>query len=131
LVITIVGLGEKGFKSKELKLVGPILVVCGLFFTLLQLLFCSLPSCWKTCCRKNDDSEKPPSEEEQLMRGEENKKSNTDKTKSAGNIFVRPLETNQKMWVHKSTKVVGGVRPILKAVRHYQENVNDDLSYDY
>ena len=45
LVITFVGLGEKGFKTIELKLVGPILVVCGLFLTLLQLLYCSMTSC--------------------------------------------------------------------------------------
>ena len=29
LVITVVGLGDKGFHTLELKLVGPIIVVCG------------------------------------------------------------------------------------------------------
>ena len=131
LVITFVGLGEKGFKTIELKLIGPILVVCGLSFALLQLLYCSLPSCWKTCCEKNDNSKKPLRDEKQLMRGENNEESNTDKTRSACKIFVRPMERNQNMCVNKSTKGVGGVRPILTAVRHYQENVNVDFNYAY
>ena len=121
LVITFVGLGEKGFKTIELKLVGPILVVCGLFFTLLQLFYCSLPACGKTCC------DKPLGDKEQLTRGENNEESNTDK--SACKIFVRPLESNNKRFVNKSTKGLCGVRPILKAVRHYQENVNVDINY--
>ena len=45
LVITFVGLGEKGFKTLELKLIGPSLVGCGVFFALLRVLFCTLPSC--------------------------------------------------------------------------------------
>ena len=31
LVITFVGLGDKGFKTLELKLIGPSLVGCGMF----------------------------------------------------------------------------------------------------
>ena len=44
-VITFVGLGDKGFRTLELKLVGPSLVGCGLFFSLLRILFCTIPSC--------------------------------------------------------------------------------------
>ena len=47
LVITFVGLGEKGFKTLELKLIGPSLVGCGVFFALLRVLFCTLPSCFR------------------------------------------------------------------------------------
>ena len=36
LVITFVGLGDKGFKTLELKLIGPSLVGCGVFFALLR-----------------------------------------------------------------------------------------------
>ena len=36
LVITFVGIGEKGFKSLQLKLVGPGLVGCGLILTILR-----------------------------------------------------------------------------------------------
>ena len=36
LVITFVGIGEKGFKSLQLKLVGPGLIGCGLVLTLIR-----------------------------------------------------------------------------------------------
>ena len=58
LVITFVGLGDKGFKTLELKLIGPSLVGCGVFFALLRILFCTLPTCCRSCtncCRKDKD----------------------------------------------------------------------------
>ena len=58
LVITFVGLGDKGFKTLELKLVGPSLVGCGIFFALLRILFCTVPSCCRSCmncCKKDKD----------------------------------------------------------------------------
>lgn len=61
LVITFVGLGEKGFKTLELKLIGPSLVGCGVFFALLRVLFCTVPSCCRSCMktfRKTEDAEK-------------------------------------------------------------------------
>lgn len=60
LVITFVGLGDKGFRTLELKLIGPSLVGCGLFFALLRVLFCTVPSCCRACCkccRKEEDTE--------------------------------------------------------------------------
>ena len=36
LVITFVGLGDKGFKTLELQLVGPSLIGCGFVFAILQ-----------------------------------------------------------------------------------------------
>lgn len=60
LVITFVGLGDKGFRTLELKLIGPSLVGCGVFFTLLRVLFCTVPSCCRACCkccRKTEDTE--------------------------------------------------------------------------
>merc|ERR1711881_209645 len=60
LVITFVGLGEKGFRTLELKLIGPSLVGCGVFFALLRVLFCTVPSCCRAmcpCCRKSEDTE--------------------------------------------------------------------------
>ena len=59
-VITFVGIGDKGFRTLELKLVGPSLVGCGLFFSLLRILFCTVPSCCRTCCkccRKTEDKQ--------------------------------------------------------------------------
>jgi len=60
LVITFVGLGDKGFRTLELKLIGPSLVGCGVFFALLRVLFCTVPSCCRACCkccRKTEDKE--------------------------------------------------------------------------
>lgn len=63
LVITFVGLGDKGFRTLELKLIGPSLVGCGLFFALLRVLFCTVPSCCRAmcpcckCCRKDEETE--------------------------------------------------------------------------
>ncbi|XP_076046667.1 uncharacterized protein LOC143028445 isoform X3 [Oratosquilla oratoria] len=51
LIITFVGLGERGFKTVELQLIGPSLIGCGVLFALLRVLFCSLPPCCK--CKKN------------------------------------------------------------------------------
>ena len=46
LVITLVGVGDKGFKTFELKMVGPGLVGCGGFLAVLRILFCTVPACW-------------------------------------------------------------------------------------
>ena len=51
LVITFVGLGDKGFRTLELKLIGPSLVGCGVFFALLRVLFCTVPSCCRACVK--------------------------------------------------------------------------------
>ena len=41
-------------------MVGPSLVGCGVFFAFLRVLFCTIPSCCKSCCRrkKNDPDTK-------------------------------------------------------------------------
>ena len=43
LVITVVGLGDKGFQSIELKLVGPITVMCGGILASVRILMCTVP----------------------------------------------------------------------------------------
>ncbi|KAK3872167.1 hypothetical protein Pcinc_022735 [Petrolisthes cinctipes] len=53
LTITFVGMGEHGFKSKELRLIGPSLIGCGFLFCLLRLFFCSAPTCCPLCCGKS------------------------------------------------------------------------------
>ena len=40
LVITFVGLGEKGFRTTELQMIGPGLVGGGMLLALLRILFC-------------------------------------------------------------------------------------------
>ena len=49
LIITFVGIGDKGFQTLELKLIGPSLVGCGVFFALLRILFCTVPACCAGC----------------------------------------------------------------------------------
>ena len=41
LVTTFVGLGEKGFKTSELKLVGPCLAGCGIVLAALRVIMCT------------------------------------------------------------------------------------------
>ena len=47
LIITFVGLGEKGFKTVQLKLIGPGLVGCGLVLTIIRIISCTLPACYQ------------------------------------------------------------------------------------
>ena len=69
LVITFVGLGDNGFKTTDLKLIGPSLVGCGVFFALLRILFCTAPgflvACFQ-CCRRHEDTEELLSEESEI-----------------------------------------------------------------
>jgi hypothetical protein len=44
LVITVVGLGDKGFHSLELRLMGPIIAGCGVMMASVRILVCILPS---------------------------------------------------------------------------------------
>ena len=48
LIITFVGIGDKGFQTLELKLIGPSLVGCGVFFALLREVqsYCNQPLFW-------------------------------------------------------------------------------------
>ena len=94
LIITFLGLGDKGFKTLELKLIGPSLVGCGVFFALLRILFCTVPSCCR-CCNKKKDSLKLSSEEK-LM--EQKIRSNV-KTAVTRNGLLKPMRdtvTNEK-----------------------------------
>ena len=45
LIVTVVGLGDRGFKSRELRMVGPVTILCGSLLTLLRILICMIP-CW-------------------------------------------------------------------------------------
>ena len=46
-------------RTLELKLVGPSLVACGAFFAFLRILFCTIPSCCKSCspCCKSAEAD--------------------------------------------------------------------------
>ncbi|XKL68645.1 hypothetical protein PGB90_006414 [Kerria lacca] len=49
LVIAFVGTGEKGFKTVQLRLIGPMMIGCGTFCCFLRILFCFCPT---KCMRK-------------------------------------------------------------------------------
>ncbi|XP_037912460.1 uncharacterized protein LOC119652414 isoform X2 [Hermetia illucens] len=55
LVIAFVGTGEKGFKTVELRLIGPSLIGLGLICCILRICFCICPS---SCLSKNKKSRK-------------------------------------------------------------------------
>ena len=62
LLITFLGLGNSGFRTLELRLLGPSLVGCGVFISLLRILFCTLPSC---CGVRKKKTEEPKLERDQ------------------------------------------------------------------
>merc|ERR1712147_360667 len=59
LIIFLVGVGEKGFKSLELQLIGPSLIGIGLLMAFFQILYCSKPwrnlSCIHCCGSKQKE----------------------------------------------------------------------------
>ncbi|KAF0292943.1 hypothetical protein FJT64_009141 [Amphibalanus amphitrite] len=59
LIITFVGLGERGFQTDELKLIGPSLIGSGLLFCLLRIFSCTISAyrCCRCCrcCRGNEE----------------------------------------------------------------------------
>ena len=57
LVITFVGMGEKGFRTVELKLVGPVLVGGGVVLALLRILLCIVSPCSARRSEQNCDFE--------------------------------------------------------------------------
>ena len=99
LLLTFVGLEE--FKTVDLKLVGPSLVGCGVFFALLRILFCSVPSFLKncfTCCHRKEDSEKLLDEE---SIGEEEVLARV-RTAVARNGKLKPLREPVNTMINKS-----------------------------
>ncbi|VEN62124.1 unnamed protein product [Callosobruchus maculatus] len=48
------GTGEKGFKTLELRLIGPTLIACGLVCCLIRVLLCAIPS--SKCCQKKNQA---------------------------------------------------------------------------
>jgi ABC-type proline/glycine betaine transport system permease subunit len=58
LIITFVGLGEKGFRTVELKLVGPVLVVGGVALVFVRIMLCKVgTSRDKRCAHLLDDKQ--------------------------------------------------------------------------
>jgi len=67
LIITFVGIGEKGFKTIQLRLVGPMLILVGVILIVIRVIMCTVPDCYNygdcnggedrkkiSCCSLND-----------------------------------------------------------------------------
>lgn len=128
LVITFVGLGDKGFKTLELKLIGPILVGGGLFFALLRILYCMVPLWGKSCCDRHEESEN-------LLKNEEFVEEHQVITKALhkkGNVFsdhqeqvlIRPRVVRVHNFLPACEEgVENSFRPRLKPARQKLKNV--------
>ena len=57
MIITFVGLGEKGFKTVELKLVGPVLVGGGVVLVFVRIMFCIVGTSGDKRCEQNYEFE--------------------------------------------------------------------------
>ena len=144
LVVTFVGLGDKGFQTLELQLVGPSLIGCGVLFTILQILYCTFPSFRRSCWDEDEDSDKLLREEE-MFQGSQNKrsfqrnKSRIDLREKSSNIFmIRQNRSAPSPQIPVST-----LKPILKTGRqtsmssvtglslaqHRRENVSFDCKF--
>ena len=128
LVITFVGLGDKGFKTLELKLVGPCLVGCGLFCVFLQVLYCTVPACM-TNSAKTEESEKLLKNEDllnnylQILHSQKNgfEKHNSD---IDGNVLLKPESTHT--FDTSIIKQIRHQRPVLRAARQKLSNSYSD-----
>ena len=131
LLITFVGLGDKGFKTLELQLVGPSLIGCGFIFAIWQILFGTFPSFGKYCSDQNEESEKLLREEQLLEDFHIKNNCQTNVTtkphrnvigNSSGNIFIHPQEKKQNNIIHDHQENLESFRPILKAARQKKMN---------
>jgi len=108
LVVTVVGSGDKGFQTLELKLVGPSLIVCGVLLAILQIVLCNFPALEKLCCDQKDESE-------QLLPEEDLQESRQMRRK-----FWRPgreRELSRPVESRVQDKREESVRPIIKSTR--------------
>ena len=129
LVVTFVGLGDKGFQTLELQLVGPSLVGCGFLFSVLQILYCTFPSFRRSCWDQDEDSDKLLRDEE-LFQGSQNKASfhrnkprNNFREKS-NNIFM----IRQNRAQPSPPLPVSILKPILKTGRQPSRTSDTGLS---
>ncbi|CAL8109474.1 unnamed protein product [Orchesella dallaii] len=67
VVITFVGLGEKGFKTIELKMIGPVLCVIGLTSITVKIIHCSFPQMFQLPSFLNRKAKLRDSDQSNLM----------------------------------------------------------------
>ena len=118
LIITVVGLGDKGFKSIELILVGPGIVMCGGVLTSARVLLCTLPStrCGRWCGKRWPEINKDYNNTEETVK------------KHSRHGLERPCSEQPKhsgevcLSHERKVGVVGGHRQIIKPVKLAPQN---------
>ncbi|XP_055922098.1 uncharacterized protein LOC129953198 [Eupeodes corollae] len=100
LVIAFVGTGEKGFKTVELRLIGPSLIGIGLICCILRILFCICPShCISSNkkARKKQGNKVDADHTTSLLRGESKRVSIARGPNSAPKYPITHKRSNSKM----------------------------------
>jgi hypothetical protein len=102
LVISFVGLGDKGFKTIELRLVGPSLLGCGLFLAFLQVLYCTLPSSCQKCCASKNQAVNDISNDKMMIH--DNRKNSCQRNGAAQQLDTLQLSLNREYSVSNSCR---------------------------
>ncbi|XP_065358330.1 uncharacterized protein LOC135952362 [Calliphora vicina] len=144
LVIAFVGTGEKGFKTVELRLIGPSLIGIGFVCCLLRILFCICPShciSTKKNARKKNGNKIDADHTTSLLRGESkrvsiargpgqqprypitHKRSNS-KMLNEGMEALRQIATTSLFMQNEQKPMTNRIVPIIKE----PENVNADAN---
>ncbi|KAM7351342.1 uncharacterized protein ACRADG_004238 [Cochliomyia hominivorax] len=144
LVIAFVGTGEKGFKTVELRLIGPSLIGLGFICCLLRILFCICPShciATKKNARKKNGNKIDADHTTSLLRGESkrvsiargpgqqprypitHKRSNS-KMLNEGMEALRQIATTSLFMQNEQKPMTNRIVPIIKE----PENVNADTN---
>ncbi|XP_055852974.1 uncharacterized protein LOC129916825 [Episyrphus balteatus] len=100
LVIAFVGTGEKGFKTVELRLIGPSLIGIGLICCILRILFCICPShCISSSkkARKKQGNKVDADHTTSLLRGESKRVSIARGPNNAPKYPITHKRSNSKM----------------------------------
>ncbi|XP_037816671.1 uncharacterized protein LOC119607026 [Lucilia sericata] len=144
LVIAFVGTGEKGFKTVELRLIGPSLIGLGFICCMLRILFCICPShciSTKKNARKKNGNKIDADHTTSLLRGESkrvsiargpgqqprypitHKRSNS-KMLNEGMEALRQIATTSLFMQNEQKPMTNRIVPIIKE----PENVNADAN---
>ena len=132
LVITTVGAGDKGFKTFELRVVGPSIVTCGFVFVVIRVLICTVTPDNCKCCtclnKTEEESEKLIANPQQKAEEEEsknNKTANNSKSRpSNGAVIVNNSVTIRNV---KNNKIKQQINT--KTPKMYDSD-DDDNNYD-
>ena len=128
LIVTVVGLGDKGFLSIELKLIGPITVVCGGILSCVRILACT-----KTCRQCSEmcrNSKEVQSDNQILARQAIERPGRGGVQFEHREVEIRYGQNNQKKYVAAGMKD-GGWRQVIQPVRlaHGDTRAEDSLPH--